>query len=126
MFEIYIDKAMQKQSLSQNGLAHKIGISTACMSKMASSKILPSEETVLKVAALAGISPEQALIDLNIWRAQKDPARLAAWKKISKMIKSSLAILLFFANFNAVTLSSQEPIITLMYLQALPCPPMLV
>ncbi len=115
MFEIYIDKAMQKQSLSQNGLAHKIGISTACMSKMASSKILPSEETVLKVAALAGISPEQALIDLNIWRAQKDPARLAAWQKISKMISSSLIILLFLTDFSPLFLSQENSGIYIMY-----------
>ena len=86
MFDIYIKKAIKNQSLTQNELAKKIGISNACMSKMKTAKILPSEETLLKVAALAGIPAEKALIDLNLWRSKNYPDRYAAWIKLSKLI----------------------------------------
>ena len=94
MFDIYIKKAIKNQSLTQNELAKKIGISNACMSKMKTAKILPSEETLLKVAALAGIPAEKALIDLNLWRSKDDAARLEVWQRISKIIKNIVPMLL--------------------------------
>lgn len=98
-----MEKAICKQNLkNQNQLAKFIGISSASMATMKSGKILPSEETLLKVAALADIPAEQALIDLNLWRSQKDPARLAAWQKISKLINKTALIALFLGVSSAV------------------------
>lgn len=87
MFDIYIYKAIKKQKLtSQNELARLLNISTAHMARLKTNKNLPTEETVLKVAALAGIAPEKALIDLNIWRSKDNPERLLAWTKIKSAI----------------------------------------
>ena len=68
------------------------------MARLKTGQNLPTEETALQVAALAGISPEVALIDLNIWRAKDDENRLKVWKNISKMIQLSIIITLILLN----------------------------
>ena len=106
MFDKYVELAQKKQSLTQNGVAKKIGITSACMSFYVSGKKLPSEETILKVAALAGVAPERALIDLNLWRSKDSPNRHEVWKKLSKMIQFSIALCICF---NTLQLESYIP-----------------
>jgi len=106
MFDKYVKLAQEKQSLTQNGIAKKIGITSASMSNFMTQKALPSEETILKVAALAGISPERALIDLNLWRAAKSPERLKVWKKISGLLVLTLFFVLISENANAATVDN--------------------
>lgn len=106
MFDKYVELAQKKQSLTQNGVAKKIGITSACMSFYVSGKKLPSEETILKVAALAGVAPERALIDLNLWRSKDSPNRHEVWKKLSKMIQFSIVLLIVFNSLPQDILSS--------------------
>lgn len=83
----YIATAIQRLHLdNQNRLAKELNVSSAFMANMKTGKKLPSEETILKLAELAGIEKEKALIDLNMWRAKDDADRLAVWQRISKMI----------------------------------------
>lgn len=105
MFDIYIYKAIEKQHLNnQNQLCKLINISSAAMADLKNGKKLPSENTVLKVAALAGIPAEKALIDLNMWRAKGDEKRLNVWKNISKMLGGLSAIsLILLSNLPALS-----------------------
>ena len=50
---------------------------------------MPAEETLIKIADLAGIDAEEALLDLSIWRAKKikDKRILEAYKKIKSIMK---------------------------------------
>ena len=83
----YIATAIQRLHLdNQNRLAKELNVSSAFMANMKTGKKLPSEETILKLAELAGVEKEKALIDLNMWRAKDDADRLAVWQRISKMI----------------------------------------
>ena len=96
-FKDYTDKAVNRFGLrGQNAVAREIGITTASMSNLMSGKILPSDETMLKLADLAGCPKEQALIDLNLWRAKKNPEVEKIWKNLSKMIDSSMLFLFIF------------------------------
>jgi len=97
-FSDYTNKVIQRYGLrGQNAVARELGITTASMSKFMSGKIPPSEETMIKLAELAGMPKEEALIDLNLWRSKNDPKRHEIWLRISKMIGISLAFCLFAA-----------------------------
>ena len=67
-FQDYISEAQKKQNLySLSKIAQKIGISANSVSVMYKNKTLPSEETLIKIADLAGIPREEALLDVSIW-----------------------------------------------------------
>mgnify|MGYP005918414729 CR=1 FL=1 len=97
-FQDYISEAQKKQNLySLSKIAQKIGISANSVSVMYKNKTLPSEETLIKIADLAGIPREEALLDLSIWSAKSDDAK-STWKKIREMLKTA-ALVLTFASF---------------------------
>ena len=86
-FYEYTQKTIARLKLnSQNDVARALNITTASMSNFNTGKAFPSESTMLKLAELAGVEKEKALIDLNMWRAKDDADRLAVWQRISKMI----------------------------------------
>lgn len=97
-FQDYVFEARKKQNIySNNKLAKEIGIAGASLSVMMNNKTLPAEETLIKIADLAGIPREEALLDLSIWSAKSDDAK-STWKKIREMLKTA-ALVLTFASF---------------------------
>ena len=98
-FKDYTDKAITRFGLrGQNAVAREIGITTASMSNLMSGKILPSDETMLKLAELAGMPKEEALIDLNLWRSKNNPELNKVWQRLSKMI----GLQIFFIAFSSL------------------------
>lgn len=94
-FQDYISEAQKKQNLySLSKIAQKIGISANSVSVMYKNKTLPSEETLIKIADLAGIPREEALLDLSIWSAKSDDAK-STWEKIREMLKTAALVLTF-------------------------------
>ena len=81
----------------QNAVARELNITTASMSQFTTGKALPSEETMIKLAELAGMPKEEALIDLNLWRSKSNPEVQKIWQRLSKMIGCWLIILLGIA-----------------------------
>lgn len=70
-FNDYMTLAIDRQKLaSNNKLAKELGITSASISVLNQGKALPSEETMIKLAELAGLPKEEALIDLNLWRSK--------------------------------------------------------
>lgn len=114
----YINIAINRLHLkSQNELARELNISTAYMANLKTLKRLPSEETMLKLADLAGIEKEKALIDLNLWNAKNDAARLEVWQRISKMIGLPVIILFIISCLDsACALSVVSYIVYYVYL----------
>lgn len=95
-FADYTEKVINRYGLrGQNAVARELNITTASMSNFMSGKITPSDETMLKLAELAGMPKEAALIDLNLWRSKNDPSRHAVWQHIAKMIVPALFFALF-------------------------------
>ena len=88
-FSFYADLAKEKAHLkSNNQLASAIGLSSASVTRLINGKSLPMDDTLLRVANLAKVSPEEALIDLSIWRNQGNPQTLKVWQRISEILKS--------------------------------------
>ena len=83
----YTEKAINRYGLrGNNALARELGIKSSSMSLLYNGKTLPSEETMIKLAELAGMPKEEALIDLNLWRSKDKPELQKVWLRLSKMI----------------------------------------
>jgi len=92
-FNEYADKAIKGFGLTgYNNLARKLELNKATLSYFKRGKALPSEATMIKLAELAGVSKEKALIDLNLWRSKNDPSRHAVWQRIAAGLKLSVAV----------------------------------
>lgn len=82
-FKDYVDVARNRHNLkSNNEVARQIGIKGPSLVVLYNGKNLPSEGTMIKIASLAGIEPEKALIDLSLWRSAKNPALKSLWERI--------------------------------------------
>lgn len=92
-FKEYTERAINRYGLrGQNALAREIGIAGATLSQFSSGKALPSEATMIKLAELAGLPKEEALIDLNLWRSKDKPEVQKIWQRLSKMIGCALLV----------------------------------
>lgn len=101
-FTQYVEKAKETQGLkTTNQLASILKINSSAIANFTSERSYPSQETVLKLAKLAGIKPEKALIDFNLWKTKDKPDAHRIWQKMSKMIGCLLlANILYCANSN--------------------------
>ena len=87
-FSEYANIAINRHGLrGNNALAKMLCITSAGMSHLNTGKTLPTESTMLKLAELAGLPKEEALIDLNLWRSAKNPEIQTVWLRLAKMIK---------------------------------------
>lgn len=123
-FKDYVEKAKINQFVkSNNEIAQMLNINNSCITQFCKEKTFPSQETVLKLAALAGVKPEQALIDFNLWKTKDKPNAHRIWQKLAKMIQASSLILLVSSGLlvsickaNKYTPSSSElPVISRIY-----------
>lgn len=95
-FEEYAEIAIKRCNLkSYNKLSKELGINQPCIVNMKAGKILPSSRTMVKLARLAGVPEEQALLDLATWANQDKPDIADIYKRISKMIGCFAVIPLF-------------------------------
>ncbi|WP_375595861.1 hypothetical protein ABWI00_06085 [Algihabitans albus] len=75
----YILAAKSRHGLeSDYGLARLLGIDRQKLATYLSGKVLPREVVMLRLGSLAGVSSEQAILDLARWRANKANAANAA------------------------------------------------
>lgn len=98
-FTDYAEKAINRYGLTgYNNLAREIGIKKSSMSALRAGKTCPTEENMIRLAELAGMPKEEALIDLNLWRSKDKPEVQKIWQCLSKMIGCFAATLLFSNN----------------------------
>lgn len=98
-FTEYAEKAINRFGLTgYNHLAREIGVTKATVSHLKTGKALPSDETMIKLAELAGMPKEEALIDLNLWRSKNNPELNKVWQRLSKMI----GLQIFFIAFSSL------------------------
>lgn len=98
-FTDYAERAIVRYNLTgYNNLAREIGITKASMSALRAGKTIPADSTMIKLAELAGMPKEEALIDLNLWRSKDKPELQKVWQRLSKMIGCYAAPLLFLLN----------------------------
>ena len=95
-FNCYAEKAIERHGLTgYNNLARELNMNKATLSFFRSGKALPSDDTMIKLAELAGLPKEEALIDLNLWRSKDKPEVQKIWLRLSKMIGCALTFLVF-------------------------------
>jgi len=92
----YIDTAIARSgSKSKRKFCELLGVSSSWI--VATSRgTLPTDETMLRLAEIAGVPPHVALLDLNIWRS-KGKAQ-AVYKRLSQAVEKGAitASILFF------------------------------
>ena len=102
-FNDYAEKAILRYGLAgQNALAAEIGINKSAMSQLTTGKTLPSDDTMIKLAELAGLPKEEALIDLNLWRSKDKPEVQKIWQRLSKML-GLYSYILFLSLFTSTS-----------------------
>ncbi len=116
-FSDYASSAIKRFGLrGNNALARELGLDKSSISQFKSGKALPSETTMIKLAELAGLPKEEALIDLNLWRSKDKPELQKIWQHLSKMIGCFAFPLLAFSGITGLpTLSVICLMIYLMY-----------
>ena len=99
----YISEAQKKQNIpSNNKLAIALGLTPQGLSVIYKGRSVPSDETIIKLAELAGISEDEALLDAAVWRAQT-PKTKELWEKIRHIVLSlclAMAVLSPFGGGN--------------------------
>ena len=85
----YLDIAKRRQGFtSDRQLSLALGFAGTSVHAFASHRAWPSDETMVKLAHLAGMDPLQALVDLNVWRA-KSPEAVSLYQKLSDLVQKS-------------------------------------
>lgn len=77
----YIDLAKERQGfVTDADLDYALGFKRGMICRFRKEVVFPTEETMIKIADMAGISVPQALLELSYWKA--DGAAKAAYKDI--------------------------------------------
>lgn len=102
----YLDLAIEKQGLkSDRELCRALELkSNTIATGIRRGVYLPSDDTMIKLAELAGEDPDIALLRLNVWRAKTDAAR-AHYRSIEQRIVKYASVL-FLTLIIAVMLNS--------------------
>lgn len=82
----YIDLAIEKNELgSDRQLARALNISNTSVTFWRTGRTFPSDAVMVRLAALAGITPEQGLLELAYWKAEDESAQKAYKSLLSKV-----------------------------------------
>jgi len=88
----YLNRAMKRTGCSSDlKLCQMLGMGKNAVFHWRNKGIYPSDEAMLKIADLAGIDHRTALIDLNMWRNQDNPAAFKIYSRIAQVVGQSVA-----------------------------------
>lgn len=86
-FDDYLSEARRKQKVSSNNqIAKLLGITSRAISALNQGKSLPSDDTMIKLANLAEMDTEAALIDLSIWRSSGNENTKKTWLNLANKL----------------------------------------
>jgi len=98
----YIEAAKARTSCpSDRQFAKLLGIGTTTLFHWNTGRNFPSDEMMTKIASLAGMDRDAALLDLNIWRAPEGLAR-STYIDIARRLGKSAAALFLAGTLGAV------------------------
>ncbi len=97
----YIDRAIARNPHinSDRALGRALGFKGAPVTFWRCRRAWPSPETMVRLATLAGLDPEQALMDLAIWSA-KSPEVRALYSRMAEKINQGLRTLLIIGGLS--------------------------
>jgi len=91
----FFEDAIERSgALNQSALARKLGVTRASLHQWKTGKSYPSDKTMLKVALLCDLDPNEALALLNLWRCDESARSHyeATLKIILKAKSAALAV----------------------------------
>lgn len=91
----YIDRAVERTGLTDRQLGIFLGKGRATVSHWRCKRTWPADGTMIALAEVAGMDPEQALIDLNIWRSTGETRRI--YQRLADHLAGSTAAALCLA-----------------------------
>lgn len=110
----YIEEAKAKSGAkSDRKLCEMLGMAENATHAWKKRNVLPSDETMMKLAQIAGVDPWTALLDLNMWRSQG--AAQNVYRSILEKIKASIVIIALLGALSASPASAEGKQYTLHY-----------
>ena len=92
----YLDRARQAAGLtSDRQLAIRLGKDAGTVWQFRHGRAWPSDETMLTLAAIAGVAQAEALLELNRWRTE-GTAAAAVYRDLARKIAGAGAVVLAF------------------------------
>jgi hypothetical protein len=105
----YLDTAKARTgATSDRKLAQLLGIGATTLFHLQRRRNYPSDELMTKLAMLAGIDPQVALLDLCIWRAGENSLARSTYIQIARRLGKSAAAL-FLAGCLGATAALMSP-----------------
>jgi plasmid maintenance system antidote protein VapI len=93
-FNWYVETAKQKNNLkSLRSVARELEITQSAFHGLVHKHSNPSDETMIKLAKLAGVEPSIALVERNVWMSSGEP-KTAYAKILHTLQHATLAIFL--------------------------------
>lgn len=97
----YLDRACERHRFwSGRELARALDVSAATQNAWRTGRSLPEEDAMMKLAHFAGVSPEQALLELSYWRADGE-AKDTYEKLIKRLGVTAAALALLICSTNS-------------------------
>jgi hypothetical protein len=120
--DIYCDEAIRINDLkSDAGLSRALNYKGNTVSNFRTKRTWPSEETMVKLANLAGIPAEEALLELAVWRTHDTIAGEVYTRVLARIAHAAcLAFILLFSGQDA---QANQPVMsdTVYYGKKFPC-----
>ena len=106
----YLDAAVINLKLrSDRALSVQLGLSPGSVNHFRMKKAWPSDATMIKIATLADEDPEEALLNLNIWRNTDSAAGSMSSRLLDKLkFAAMLCIAMAFITAGIVALPGYE------------------
>ena len=90
----YMDTAKARCGInSDRALSLALNLRQAGTNEYRTRRAWPSDETMIRLADLAGADRDQALLDLNAWRATTAEVR-SQYERIARLVKASAAVII--------------------------------
>lgn len=100
----YISAALTRQNLtSRRELSRKLDLNATFINQVEKRGVLPSDETMVKLARLAGMDETEALIHLNTWRSTGQAANI--YRDLLKRVSAAVII----SGVSIATFSAADP-----------------
>lgn len=107
----YVEKARKNSGAdSDRKVAQMLGLKGSAASMWRTGRTFPSDETMIRLAQVAGVDPYKALIDLNIWRSSGNVQ--AAYRKLAAMVNQQVVrgLVVLIAGLSALIINNSSAI----------------
>ena len=102
----YIDRALDSSGApSDRELSRRLGLGPTAINNYRIGRAWPSDEAMVKLAELAGVDPDIALLELNSWRAKEEAVR-KRYSRLAKVLEKAGAMVAATAIFIGTLLSA--------------------